>query len=177
MVGGSWLNNDGLYIQYGTQKAVPEVGGDYLSYGETRDIEFTVVLSTLTTTPTIISNTTFFPLNGQVFIESVNVDMETAAAGGTSFSVGLMGLDRSTITPSPYGNTTLVNAMLLATMTAGSSQTLTGGSTGAGTIVGTQPAAATQGAGYITCTAAGTFTGTGTAKVRIRYRGIGTITQ
>jgi hypothetical protein len=176
MVGGTWLNPDGLFVQFGTNKAIPEVAGDYLSYGDTRQIEATIVLSTLTTTPTIISNTTFFPLNGQVFIESVTIDTEVAAAGGTSLSVGLIGTDRATITPSPYGNTTLVNAALTATMTAGSLQTLTGGSTGAGTIVGTQPAAATQGTAYITATAAGTFTG-GTVKVRIRYRGIGTITQ
>lgn len=176
MTAGSWMNADGLYIQYGTQKAVPEVGGDYLSYGETRDIELTLTLANLSTTATIISNTTFFPLNGQVFIESVNVDTEVAAAGGTSLSVGLMGLDRTTATPSPYGGATLVSAMATATMTAGSSQTLVGGSTGAGSIVGTQPSAGTQGAGYITATVAGTFTA-GTVKVRIRYRGIGTITQ
>lgn len=176
MVGGSWLDPDGLYRQYGTQKAVPEVGGDYLSYGETRDIELTVVLSSLTSTPTIISNTTFFPMNGQVFIESVNIDSEgAAAAGGTSLSVGLIGLDRST-TSSPYGNTVFVNAALTATMGAGASQTLTGGSTGAGTAVGTTLASSTQGAGYITATAAGTFSA-GQVKIRIRYRGIGTITQ
>lgn len=39
MVSGYWNNQDGLYLQYGTQKAVPEVGGDYLVYGETREIE------------------------------------------------------------------------------------------------------------------------------------------
>lgn len=39
MVAGSWYNNDGLNLQYGTQKAVPEIGGDYLVYGETREIE------------------------------------------------------------------------------------------------------------------------------------------
>jgi hypothetical protein len=39
MVSGTWFNQDGLYLQYGTQKAVPEVGGDYLIYGETREIE------------------------------------------------------------------------------------------------------------------------------------------
>ena len=39
MVAGTWYNQDGLYLQYGTQKAVPEVGGDYLVYGETREIE------------------------------------------------------------------------------------------------------------------------------------------
>jgi hypothetical protein len=39
MVSGTWLNQDNLYLQYGTQKAVPEIGGDYLIYGETREIE------------------------------------------------------------------------------------------------------------------------------------------
>jgi hypothetical protein len=39
MVAGTWFNQDGLYLQYGTQKAVEEVGGDYLVYGETREIE------------------------------------------------------------------------------------------------------------------------------------------
>jgi hypothetical protein len=39
MVAGYWVNNDGLGLQYGTQKAVPELGGDYLIYGETREIE------------------------------------------------------------------------------------------------------------------------------------------
>jgi len=39
MVAGQWYNQDGLYLQYGTQKAVPEVGGDYLVYGETREAE------------------------------------------------------------------------------------------------------------------------------------------
>lgn len=36
---GTWFNNDGLYLQYGTQKAVPEIGGDYLQYGEYREVE------------------------------------------------------------------------------------------------------------------------------------------
>jgi hypothetical protein len=39
MVSGFWYNQDGLPIQYGTQKAIPEVGGDYLIYGETREID------------------------------------------------------------------------------------------------------------------------------------------
>lgn len=39
MVAGTWNNQDGLYLQFGTQKAVPEIGGDYLIYGETREIE------------------------------------------------------------------------------------------------------------------------------------------
>ncbi len=39
MVGGFWLNQDGLPLQFGVQKAIPEIGGDYLVYGETREIE------------------------------------------------------------------------------------------------------------------------------------------
>lgn len=39
MVAGYWTNQDGLVLQFGTQKAVPEVGGDYLAYGDTREIE------------------------------------------------------------------------------------------------------------------------------------------
>src|SRR5215467_3925759 len=39
MVAGSWYNQDGLYLQYGTSKAIPEIGGDYLVYGEVREVE------------------------------------------------------------------------------------------------------------------------------------------
>lgn len=39
MVAGTWYNQDGLFLQYGTQKPVPELGGDYLVYGDTREIE------------------------------------------------------------------------------------------------------------------------------------------
>lgn len=46
MVAGYWPNQDGLYLQYGTQKAVPEVGGDYLSYGDWREIETYISLAT-----------------------------------------------------------------------------------------------------------------------------------
>lgn len=172
MVAGNWMNNDGLYLQYGTSKAVPTTAGDYLSYGEWRDIEFTVTLSALSTTPTIVGNTTFLGTN--IFVESVNIDMETAATGGTSLSIGTMRMDRST----SVSNTNLVNALVTASMTQGASVTMTGGSTSAGTLIGTT-VTTTQlpdGAAYITATAAGTYSA-GVAKVRIRYRGIGTITQ
>lgn len=39
MVAGFWYNQDGLPLQYGTQKQLPEMGGDYLTYGEYREIE------------------------------------------------------------------------------------------------------------------------------------------
>jgi hypothetical protein len=172
MAGGNWLDPDGLFRQYGTSKAVPTTAGDYLSYGEWRDIEFTVTLSALSTTPTIIANTTFLGTN--VFLESVNIDMESAATGGTSLSIGTMRMDRSTV----VSNTNIVNALVTASMTQGASITMAGGSTSAGALVGTTVTTAQlpDGAAYLTATVAGTFT-TGVAKVRLRYRGIGTITQ
>jgi hypothetical protein len=39
MVSGFWLNQDGLPLQFGTQKVIPELGGDYLMYGENREVE------------------------------------------------------------------------------------------------------------------------------------------
>lgn len=167
MVAGNWFNPDGLYVQYGTQKAVPTTTGDYLSYGETREIELTITLSTLTTSPVIQANTTFFPTN--CFIEQVEIDTEVAATGGTSFSVGLVQLDRTTV----VSNTAFVAGALLATHDlAGEKTILTGGSTGAGANIGTTVA----NSGYITALCAGTYTA-GVVKVRIKYRGIGLITQ
>ncbi len=46
MVSGFWYNQDGLTLQYGTQKAVPEMGGDYLMYGEYREVEQYIPLVT-----------------------------------------------------------------------------------------------------------------------------------
>lgn len=44
MVSGNWLNQDGLTLQFGTSKAIPEVGGEYMVYGETREIEQYIAL-------------------------------------------------------------------------------------------------------------------------------------
>ena len=39
MVAGNWLNNDGLWLQYGAQKAIPELAGDYVMFGPCRELE------------------------------------------------------------------------------------------------------------------------------------------
>lgn len=165
---GSWMNNDGLYIQYGATKAVPTTGGDFMQPGETRNVEFTVDLTTLTTTPAVQANTTF--IGAGLFIESVELDVEVAAAGGTSLSVGLIGNDRSTVA----SNTGFVNAIVTASLTQGAKIVLTGGSTGAGGYIGT--VAGTPSVGYLSALAAGTFSA-GKVKVRVKYRMTSTITQ
>lgn len=172
----TWLNKDGLFLQFGTQKAVNEAGGEYKNYGPNRIIEVAIDLTKLTSTAAIQSYTTFFPAppSGQMFIESVEVDVETASASGTSFSVGLIQADQSTI-PSNY-STAFVNALINAsTNAAGDKLIMTAGSTSAGGLIGTYPAAAT-GPYYISALSSGTYT-TGLVRVRINYRGLGPITQ
>lgn len=170
MVAGSWLDPDGLYRQYGTQKAVPTTAGDYLSYGEWRDIEFTLNLGAApysTAGTYVVANTTFLGTN--IFIESVNYSCEVAGAGGTSVSVGTRRLDRVT----DISTTNLSAAVATASLTAGANVTVfTGGLVGTTVTTSQLP----DGAAYITATTIGTFTG-GTVKFRIRYRGIGNITQ
>lgn len=39
MSAGFWNNPDGLPVSYGTQKAIPELAGDFLMYGENREVE------------------------------------------------------------------------------------------------------------------------------------------
>lgn len=173
MVGGNYLDGDGLYRQYGTDKAVPTTMGDYKTYGELREIEFTILASGLTTSPVIQGNTTMLPSG--VFIESVQTVVDaTALAAGTSISIGTMRADRSSV----VSNTAILNAQVLASHdTAGENNTYTvAGAGGGGSLVGTTTSF-TDGFAYITALCAGTYTGVGTLKVRIRYRGIGTITQ
>lgn len=173
MAGGNWFNNDGLFVQYGTSKAVPTTAGDYQMPGEWRDIELTITPSTLTTTPAVQANTTMIPSG--VFIESVNVTVDNVApAGGTSISIGTLRADRTTV----VSNTAFVNAQLLANHDApGESNTYTQPAAGGGGgLLGTVTNF-TDGFAYISALCAGTYTGAGTVKIRIRYRGIGTITQ
>ena len=165
---GTYLNKDGLYLKYGTTKAVPIIGGDFLSYGQSRNLEIDVDISTLTTTASIINDQSLLPAG--VFIDSVEVVAQTAGATFTTFSVGTMKADRVTA----ISDSSLVAAMVLASVTpSGVTTILTTGSTYAGTKVGT-----TSGVdpGYITAKITGAV-GTGLIKVRIRYRGLPPITQ
>lgn len=169
MSSGTWLDPDGLYRKYGTAKAAASAGGDYLSFGETREVEVKIDLTTLTSSAAVVSNADniFFP--SDMLIEQVEVFTETGATGGTSFSVGVIQTDRSTT----VSDTAFVSGMLTAVVaTAGDKVTLNVGSTGAGNKLGTT----TGTAGYISAKASGTYTD-GVVKVRIRYRGNGTITQ
>lgn len=172
----SWLNADGLYQKYGTDKATATTGGEFQNGGPSRIVEVLIDLTTLTSTAAIQSDVVFFPAppSGQLIIEKVEAYAETGAASGTSFSVGLIQTDRSTI-PSNY-STAFINAEVTATFaSAGAAVTYTTGVSKAGGLIGSSPANAT-GPYYITALSSGTYS-TGKIRVRIHYRGIGTITQ
>lgn len=174
----NWLNKDGLFIQYGTDKTTVEAAGEFSSPGmPNRIVECRIDLTTLTTTAAIQSNTLVFPAppTGQLFIEKVEATAEVGAATGTSFSVGLIQMDRATI-PANY-STAFINAEVTATFaTAGDYVQYVTGTAKAGGLIGSQPANAT-GPYYITALSAGSAYTTGIIRVRIHYHGIGTITQ
>lgn len=168
----------GLFEQFGTDRAWPETFGEYVTFGSNRVIEGlldvtgasypTLTLSTTAATPTIISNTCFFPVMpaGQLFIESVVLVCETALASGTSFNLGFIQLDRLTI-PSGYA-TSLIAAEVTATFdTAGKQVTYINGTSKAGALIGSGPTLAT-GPYYLTAHSTGTYT-TGKLRCRINY--------
>jgi len=164
---GTWMNNDGLYLKYGVQKTTANTGGDYKSFGDTREVEFDITMAGLTTSAVIQNDTIFFPAG--MTIESVQTEVITTAAGGTSLSIGTVKTDRSTA----ISTTTFLSAAPIADhTTAGQRKDYTVGVTGVGGGVGTtisEPA-------YITALAAGTYSA-GKVRVRIRYRGEPPITQ
>src|SRR5512146_2936657 len=91
----AWLNNDDLYLKYGTAKATVQKAGEYHLDGPEHMIEIKLTLSELTQTETIQSDTVFFPKNAR--IDRVDVVTHTAAATGTAIDVGLIrSSDRTT---------------------------------------------------------------------------------
>src|SRR5258705_12676591 len=90
----SWFNPDGLLVKFGTEKAVPNLGGEYRNTGKLREVEVTINLVPLTQTAAIQSDQVFMPAGAR--IHEVDVLVHTAAATGTAIDVGLIRTDRTT---------------------------------------------------------------------------------
>lgn len=186
MSSGNWLNADGLYLEFGTTKSTIQDMGVYNTHLGSEMVEFGLDLTTLTTSPLILSQTTFFPpaggtsgANSNVWmIEKAELVVDVAATTGTSatLKVGLIQDDRTTV-PSNYDHA-IINAATQGSMaTVGDALLFVGadsipaGATTGGTLIGTTPAA-TTGPYYITAqTGTGTFTA-GKVRVRIYFRAI-----
>lgn len=167
MTNTNWLNNDGLLIRLGDKEGVAAKYGEYKTFGPTRMVELKLDYTDLAAfgVNTILSNEGELPKGAH--IEKVEVEVETAFAGATAtLSLGLIGLDRSTVT-APLGNTVLANAITVATLTLGSITTLIVGASFVGASVGsggnlTAPGLLTALVGTANFTA-------GSAKIRIHY--------
>lgn len=90
-----WMNDDGLYIKFGTDKADAVNGGEYNVLGGEHWVEFDLDLTTLGSSAAIINDVVFLPKN--VRVERVEVIVLTATAGTSSnLNLGLMKFDRTT---------------------------------------------------------------------------------
>lgn len=145
---GSWKNNDGLYLKYGTTKTVSTIAGEYRTTEEMRQIEILLDLTTVSATAgTIIADATIFPKGARI------VEVKTichTAADSTSddgvLNLGLIALDRST--EIDYNG--ILAAFPQASMDAAGEEVLTGlgaahTTTYAGALIGTT----TSAAGYL----------------------------
>jgi len=162
-----YLDNTGTYVKIGTEIATPISAGEYKTYGPLREVEFIIPdLTVLTTSDAVLkgADTFFFPTG--VRIEEVKIITDTAATSGGSATLilGLMQTDRSTMIDA----TGIVNAVAVASLTAGSEQTFVKGTSGAGTKVGTGAAATTLPA-YITAKAGTAVFTAGAVRVRVKY--------
>lgn len=131
-----WYNSDGLYVKFGPEEATAGTIGEFRTLGSTRETVITLDLTTLTSSDVILDYSTFLPKDA--FIEAVELEtLVSATSGGSAtLSVGLYKSDTTTA----ISATGLVSALAVATLgNAGTSTTLTLGSTGAGAKIGSTP--------------------------------------
>lgn len=167
---GSWMNNDGLYLEYGTTKSAIDPAGEYPTTGDFREINIRIPdMTTITASPAIISQGFKFPT--EMRIARVDIISDVAVTGTNAvLNLGLIREDRTT--QLDYDG--LIAAIPTTSLDAvGETTSLTVGATYAGALIGTS----TSNVGYITAdydTAA--FTA-GAVNIRIFLYGRGTITQ
>lgn len=159
-----YFDADGLLRKYGTDKAVPVSGGEFKMYGAVREIEFMLDLSKLTTTAQVLNDQIFFP-NG-TWIESVQVDVQVAAATFTAMSIGHVGTTRDSTVAT---DNSFIDAEVAGTFTLGKVILYDASTTHHGTLLGTITTTAAFFPGYLTGKITGSA-GTGLLKIRIRYR-------
>src|SRR5258708_20276149 len=119
MVAGFWYNQDGLPIQYGTQKAVSDTAGDYLVYGETREIEQLIPLvpmqqgsgntPLIAAPPTTFSGTSTFAAAGitspnVLFPLQITAPINTTTSGNLVFNNTNIFLEEVTVETLVGGN-------------------------------------------------------------------------
>lgn len=158
---GSWRNSDGLIVYFGATEGVSGNGGEYRTNAANRQIEALIDLAQLTTTAQYLDQ--HFEVPKGAFIESVEVEVLVVAAssGSGTVSIGLKQSDQST----NISDSALVSALDLHATAVGTKFTLTAGSTGAGSSIGTAIAAN----GLITAKETTAVYQTGRIALRVNY--------
>src|SRR5262245_417095 len=94
---GSWLNNDGLYIEYGPDEVTVVDGGEFSVYGGLHEVEIDIVMSSLAvTTPKILSDTIQIPKDARIHKVVLIVETAVTSSGSGTFDFGLIRTDRTT---------------------------------------------------------------------------------
>lgn len=159
-----YLDNSGLYTKIGPETAVPSTGGEYKTYAELREIELTLNFTAAAFpfgTSVIVNDNIFFPKG--VRVQEVETYVETAGVAGTSFDLGLMATDRTTV----LAQTGFLAAFPLASFTPAGAKVIATipGTAFGGTLLGTT----TSQVGYLIVRANTSNFTAGTIKIRIRY--------
>ena len=166
----AWMNSDGLYLEYGTEKTSAENAGDFKTFGALRCTTARITLASLSSANSIIADNVIFPDNAR--IERVEVVTLTASTGSTAptLNVGFTATSRSTEVD--YDG--LVAVMLAADMSElGEITTLTAVSTLGGALIGTT----TTVPAYLSANNGSTTSfGSGVVDVRVYWHGISTST-
>lgn len=133
----SYYDNTGLYRVYGPDKATASKAGEYRTYGDLREINFKIDLTTVSSSsaaPTILDDNCVVPKGAR--IHQINVIGETAAtsSGNGTIDIGLVNTDRTT--ELDYNG--LVAAMVKGSVdSTGENNALNVNSTYAGALIGT----------------------------------------
>lgn len=161
----AWMNNDGLYIKYGTEEAQVGKGGSYEDFVAGSQVtEIVFDLANLSTSAQTILDDNLKTSSGWR-IQSVQIEAITPAVSGgaSTLDIGIVRSDRST--EEDFDG--LVAALAKTAIdTAGETSSLSKGSTGAGALIGTTLASTAKG-GYLVAKAGTAAFTSGRVKVLI----------
>jgi len=138
---GTWNNNDGLYIRFGTDEGKTGRSGEFGSplFG-TRVEEAIINLTDLnTSTNTVLDDNVRVPKNHRIEKVEIYVDVAATSGGSATLDIGLIKPDRTT--EEDYDG--IVAALALASLNAkGKVVRIDLGSAGAGALLSTELAPA-----------------------------------
>lgn len=170
----AWINADGLMVPAPKETTLGTQGGSGRLIDNDNIVEFELDLTSLTASQQIVANGVAGGTTGNPFIipkgaliSKVDITTLIAATGGTSIDIGLIRLDRATV--SPFGDNVLATAVTTSVMdTVNEVRSLSGGISGAGSLI--TSSTGTTVPGYVTANFNTSVNTAGKIRVQIFYR-------